>query len=208
LARRAANKQYWSACTDTHLASSDYYRRARTELNDRLANLLRPTARLIELGCGDGEAALDAAPRCASVTGYDVSAALVERANTRARDAGLTHVHFQTADLEDGPLPPVDADVLLCLGVFSCLPDDVVTRVLNHLGRGLRPGALLVLRETVSLGPRREVVYATGYCGRYRPIGAYLDAVASAGFSVFDDVPLTDPQGGLENHLWFWRRTA
>jgi cyclopropane fatty-acyl-phospholipid synthase-like methyltransferase len=168
---------------------------------------LRPGDRMIELGCGDGEASLDAAPRCASVMGYDVSAALVEQANVRAREAGLTHVHFRTADLEDAALPEVDdnVDVLLCLGVLSCLPDDAAARVIDHVGRGLRPGALLVLRETVSSGARRDVVYASGYCGRYRPLDAYLQAVADAGFTLFEDVPLT-AEGGLENHLWLFRR--
>ena len=207
-ARRAANKQYWSGCTDTRLASPEYYRRARAALNERLPSFLPAGARLIDLGCGDGEAALDAAPHCSSVLGYDVSAALVNAAAARARGAGLSHVRFQTIDLEGAELPALDADALLCLGVISCLPDDAASRVVGHLGRSLRAGALLVLRETVSRDVRRDVVYDSGYCGRYRPIESYLGAVIAAGFTLREDIPLTGPQGSLENHLWFFERAG
>ena len=80
--------------------------------------------------------------------------------------------------------------------------------MLGHLGRSLPAGALLVLRETVSRDVRRDVVYDSGYCGRYRPIDTYLSAVVAAGFTLLEDVPLTGPQGSLENHLWFFRRAG
>lgn len=205
-ARRVANKHYWCACTDTRLASADYYRRARIELGRRLTDLLTPATRLVDLGCGDGEAALDAAPHCASVVGYDVSPALVRAAEGRAREAGLVNVRFETLDLEATELPALKADALLCLGVLSCLPDDAAARLITHLGRVLPVGGLLVLRDTVSRGVHRDVVYANGYCGRYRPIQTYLGAVGAAGFAPFDDVLLQGPDGDLENHLWFLRR--
>ncbi|MGK2915766.1 MAG: class I SAM-dependent methyltransferase [Porticoccaceae bacterium] len=59
--------------------------------------------RVLDIGCGCGATSLQAAAlvgASGTVTGVDVSAPMLERARTRARQDGLHQVHFMEADVQ------------------------------------------------------------------------------------------------------------
>ena len=59
--------------------------------------------RVLDIGCGCGATALQAAAlvgASGTVTGVDVSAPMLERARARARQDGLSQVHFREADVQ------------------------------------------------------------------------------------------------------------
>lgn len=206
--KRTTARAFWAACTDTHLGSKEYYRKASEALARRLPALLSPEDRVIDLGCGNGEMALLAAPHCREVHGYDISPALIAQAKNAARTAGLGNARFSILDLEQG-LPIEPAEVILCLGVFSCVHDDAKWReTLARFARILPEGGVLILRETVSTGPRRHVRYPNGYYACYRPSGTYLAAVRESGFTPTESELLQAGPEDLENHLWVFRRVA
>lgn len=115
----------------------------------RLLARLPPGARVLDAGCGDGQAAR-ALPQ-AHYTGLDQSAPLLARAREfTARHAPSSTAEFIECDLlaEDLParLPPGPFDWVLALAVFHHLPGAATRqRVLSALAAGLAPSGTLAL---------------------------------------------------------------
>jgi SAM-dependent methyltransferase len=98
---------------------------------------LRAGERVLDVACGNGNAALAAARRFCQVTGIDYVPALLERARLRAGAEGLD-VTFQEADAEALPFPDGSFDAVLstCGAMFA--PDQEQTA--RELLRVTRPG--------------------------------------------------------------------
>jgi SAM-dependent methyltransferase len=98
---------------------------------------LRAGERVLDVACGNGNAALAAARRFCQVTGIDYVPALLERARQRAQADGL-EATFQEADAEDLPFPDGSFDAVLstCGAMFA--PDQ--ERTASELLRVCRPG--------------------------------------------------------------------
>jgi SAM-dependent methyltransferase len=98
---------------------------------------LRAGERVLDVACGNGNAALAAARRFCQVVGVDYVPALLDRARRRADAEGL-EVSFQEADAEDLPFPDDSFDVVLstCGAMFA--PDQ--ERTAAELLRVCRPG--------------------------------------------------------------------
>jgi SAM-dependent methyltransferase len=98
---------------------------------------LRAGERVLDVACGNGNAALAAARRFCQVTGVDYVPALLERAVQRAAAEGL-EATFQEADAEELPFPDDSFDVVLstCGAMFA--PDQ--ERTAAELLRVCRPG--------------------------------------------------------------------
>src|SRR5438067_2645107 len=81
-----------------------------------LLNLLspQPGERMLEIGCGGGLVAIEAAKAVAPsgrVVGFDLSAPLAKLATSRAQAAGVANVRFVVGDaqVDDIPDAPFDA---------------------------------------------------------------------------------------------------
>lgn len=98
---------------------------------------LRAGERVLDVACGNGNAALAAARRFCQVTGIDYVPALLERARRRAQAEGL-EATFQEADAEDLPFADNSFDAVLstCGAMFA--PDQ--ERTAGELLRVCRPG--------------------------------------------------------------------
>ena len=98
---------------------------------------LRAGQQVLDVACGNGNAALAAARRFCQVTGVDYVPALLERARQRAEAEGL-EVAFQEADAEALPFSDASFDVVLstCGAMFA--PDQ--ERTAAELLRVCRPG--------------------------------------------------------------------
>jgi SAM-dependent methyltransferase len=123
---------------------------------------LRAGERVLDVACGNGNAALAAARRFCQVTGIDYVPALLERARQRAQAEGLD-VTFQEADAENLPFPDASFDAVLstCGAMFA--PDQ--ERTASELLRVCRPGGRIGMVNWVP----------DGYVGElFRTIGGYL----------------------------------
>jgi SAM-dependent methyltransferase len=124
---------------------------------------LRAGERVLDVACGNGNAALAAARRFCQVTGIDYVPALLERARLRAHAEGL-EAAFEEADAEDLPFPDGSFDAVLstCGAMFA--PDQ--ERTAGELLRVTRPGGRIgMVNWTVDsyVGELFQVI------GRYLP---------------------------------------
>lgn len=104
-------------------------------------------SRVLEAGCGVGAQTviLAASSPRASFTCVDVSASSLVQARRRARQAGLTNVSFQQADIFALPFPPGCFDHVFVCFVLEHLADP--HRALRALMQVLKPGGSITVIE-------------------------------------------------------------
>jgi arsenite methyltransferase len=114
---------------------------------------LSPGQTVLDLGSGTGRESVQAARRvgpAGRVIGIDLTPAMVQRADTLARQLGMDHVEFRRGDAEQLDLPDQSVDVILCNGLLGLVPDK--PRALAEMFRVLRPGGQLGLSDLVFVG--------------------------------------------------------
>lgn len=100
--------------------------------------------RVLDVGCGDGEFALELARRGAIVTGIDASAAMIDAARARAKQHNAD-VTFQVAMAEHLPFPTERFDVVTAVTIL-CFVEDAAP-AFREIAGVLRPGGRLVIGE-------------------------------------------------------------
>ena len=143
----------------TYSAAADYYdapacgfwARAGRRTVERLS--LAAGARVLDVACGSGAAALAAAAAvgpAGSVLGIDLADRLLELARAKAQALELTSVEFQIGDMEQTGLPDGSFDAVVCvLGIFFV---PAMERQVAELWRMVRPGGGKL--AITSWGPR------------------------------------------------------
>lgn len=127
---------------------AERYDRARPGYPARLFDELAaagagPGARVLEIGCGTGQATVPLAERGYRVTAVELGAELA--AVARRRLAGFAAVEVVTAAFESWPLPAEPFDLVLSATAFHWL--DPLVRVAKSAD-ALRPGGLLATVST------------------------------------------------------------
>lgn len=105
--------------------------------------------RVVDLGCGTGNAALLAAARGAVVTGVDPAKRLVEVARKRAAERGL-EVEFVTGDA--GAIPLEDGAADLLLSVFAVIFAPNAHAAIAEMTRVTAPDGLIRLTSWIPGG--------------------------------------------------------
>jgi ubiquinone biosynthesis O-methyltransferase len=100
--------------------------------------------RVLDVGCGDGEFALELAKRGAIVVGIDASPEMVNAAKSRPKPQD-TDISFQVAMAEHVPFPAGQFDVVTAITTL-CFVDNAAP-VFQEIARVLRPGGRLVIGE-------------------------------------------------------------
>ena len=68
-------------------------------LHEKVAQLVEPGGRVLDVGCGTGGLAFRMAPHAKEVVGIELSPAMAEYANQRRSDEGFEHVSFVLGDV-------------------------------------------------------------------------------------------------------------
>jgi SAM-dependent methyltransferase len=112
-----------------------------------------PGERVVDVGCGTGNAALLAAARGAGVTGVDPAPRLLELARQQAAEQAL-HVTFAPGEAAALPLPDDAADVTLSVFgvVFAFKPPDAAA----EMARVTAPDGRIVLSAWIPEGAIAE----------------------------------------------------
>lgn len=145
---------------------------------------------ILDAGVGTGRN-MDYYPRAATVTGLDVSPAMLARAEHRRDRLGLDTTLIER-DIRDTGLPDGSFDAIVASFVFCVLPQEHQAAALAELARLLKPGGELRLLEYTrpSKGIRRAITrlwepwinwaYGASYDRNVEP------ALPQTGFSVIE----------------------
>lgn len=152
--------------------AAERYARARPgyppALFDDLLHLahLEPGARVLEIGCGTGQATLPLAQRGFRIVAVELGAALAAVARRQLAAFPLVDVHV--AAFEEWPLPAEPFDLVLCATAFHWL--DPVVRI-DKTAAALRPGGALavITTEHVAGGTAPFFVDVQGCYERWDP---------------------------------------
>lgn len=136
--RERWNDDQWTAAWPDREPLTDAATPALLQVAD-----LQPGERVLDVGCGGGRSALEAARavgETGSVVGADLSEALLELARARADAAGATHVTFALADAQTDRITGALFDVVVSqFGVmFFDRPDRAFANIRSHLVPGGR----------------------------------------------------------------------
>lgn len=140
--RLQAIETYWSDQAQTFDDEPDHGLsdpRVRAAWSRWLDEWIPPgTAKVADLGCGTGSLSVILAKSGVEVVGVDLSPAMIEQAEHKARVAGIS-VEFHVGDASDPDLPDGSFDVVLSRHLLWTLADPVAAlsrwiRLLNRRG--------------------------------------------------------------------------
>jgi arsenite methyltransferase len=125
-------------------------------------------ATVLDLGCGAGTDLLIAAQMVGAggrAIGIDMTATMLERASTSAREMGLENVELHEGLIESLPLDDGSVDVVISNGVIDLVPDK--DAVFGEIDRVLKPGGRLqvadvIIHTEVSEDARKRIDLWTG----------------------------------------------
>jgi SAM-dependent methyltransferase len=100
--------------------------------------------RVLDIGCGDGELAVELGKRGARAVGTDASAEMIAAAKARAKPHNA-NITFQVATAEHLPFSAGQFDLVTAITVL-CFVDDAAP-VFHEIARVLRPGGRLIIGE-------------------------------------------------------------
>lgn len=118
-------------------------RRANDAAAARTAELVPAGARVLDCAAGTGRFSLAAAERAAAVLCTDLSEAMLEQAERKARRRGLDNVRFARRDLAALPDPEGSFGAVIAANVLHLLPDP--EQAARELWRVTAPGGRLLL---------------------------------------------------------------
>ena len=142
----------------TYNAASDFFDHPANTFWERYGRRtierlrLAEGVRVLDVCCGSGASAIPAAeavgPR-GSVVGVDLAENLLELARTKAKQRGLTNVHFESGDMMELRFETGSFDAVVCVFGIFFVPD--MEAALHELTRVLRSGGNLAI---TTWGPR------------------------------------------------------
>ncbi len=119
-----------------------------------------PGGRVLDLGCGGGHVAFNAAPHAAEVTAYDLSREMLGVVAKEAEARGLSNLRTCQGVAEK--LPFEDASFDMVLSRFSAHHWQDLELALRETARVLRPGGVAAFVDSISPGrPLLDTYYQT-----------------------------------------------
>ena len=115
----------------------------------------RPDSRVLELGCGTGSTAILHAPHVAHIHAVDISSAMLDIAEEKAKAEGIKNITFEQADVSAFSAPDESYDAVLTLSLLHLLENKEET--MANIRRMLKPGGVFV-SSTVCLGEKKSIL--------------------------------------------------
>lgn len=165
------DRRYWDRHATNYDRSMALLGRPIPRMVQLAAEAVRGAPRVLEVGAGTGLVTVDLARAADTVLATDYSAAMVASLEARVRDAGVTNVRCEQADLYDLRFEPATFDAVVAANVLHLVPD--LPRALAALGRMVKPGGRLVAPtychdETALSWVASRALAITGFPGHRR----------------------------------------
>ena len=168
----------------------------RAQVRRWLKTMVPGRQRCLDLGCGTGEWSVEFAKHFAQVDGLDWAQSMVRQSRAKARQAGLRHCHFRRGEIT-GIRGKSLYDFIFIGGVLMYATDAMVPKIFKRAAALLKPGGVLLVRESTRPGPtlyRRDYSLRPGllaveeprpdYAAVYRDAVAYEQALQGAGLKL------------------------
>ena len=134
--------KFWDKTAEKYSKSPIKNMDAYNQTMDRAKAHLSNEDSVLEIGCGTGSTALLLADSVKHITASDISANMIEIAQSKANDQGIKNTSFVQADVFSDTLAPGSFDVITAFNVLHLVEDfPAVVRRINAL---LKPGGLLI----------------------------------------------------------------
>ncbi|WP_194791770.1 methyltransferase domain-containing protein [Pseudomonas sp. UFMG81] len=199
------SENYWRESTTTYLAPPEYYEKKTLILEEQLSKL-KNIHSAIDIGCGDGKYSLQIAKHAKRVQAYELSANLVAQAHESAQLNNAKNITFIQNELDD--IAPFEKfDLISCLGVTSCVIDSLkFIHFLQRLKSLAKPGATLMLIDSLSTAADQFAEDQSGYQACYRSISDYKTLVTQLGFELSEEILITEArERQLVNKLFIFK---
>lgn len=131
---------------------------------DVTRKLLRPDMEVLEFGCGTGGTAILHAPFVNHIHAIDISAKMLEFANTKLVESKITNVTFERAGIDKFEVPDQTYDVILGLSILHLLADKETVMAKVH--KMLKPGGLFII-STVCAGDTQKYLKLIASVGNF-----------------------------------------
>ncbi|MDQ3005159.1 MAG: class I SAM-dependent methyltransferase [Chloroflexota bacterium] len=146
--RLQESRQYWDSLAASFDDEADHGLRDSL-IRETWTGLLKkwlpaPNARILDIGCGTGSLSVILAALGHTVTGIDLSPAMISLAQAKAAAQGF-QIEFQVMDASNPQLEHHQFDVIICRHLLWALPDP--DQVLKRWGKFLKPLGRLILIE-------------------------------------------------------------
>lgn len=134
---------FWDRIAGVYDLAERFNRRAYVETLRQVGELVPQWASVLECAGGTGEFSLAAAERAGAVMCTDLSQAMLDKAEAKARRRGITNISFLVRDMNALPDGEGTYDVVIAANVLHLLlrPE----RALGELWRVTAPGGRLIL---------------------------------------------------------------
>ena len=169
-----------------------------------LVRLLRPGARVLELGCGGGTAETQLLADRFALTGVDLSREQLHRARRRVPGACFVH-----ADLTELHRDPGSAEAVVAFYVLNHVPRELLAPLFEHVREWLVPGGLFL----ATLGASDVAEWTGDFLGAPSFFSGFEPNVnrrllADAGLELIRDdvVRIREPEGDASFHWVLARR--
>lgn len=159
------------------------------------ADVIRPGARVLDIGSGSGTDVLTAARLVGPeglVHALDMTPAMLEKLRCNVEQSGAGNVRVLEGNAEAIPLPDASIDVVTSNGVLNLVPDK--RRAFSEIFRVLRPGGSVQIADIV-------IARSVSETSRANP---KLWAECVVGASIEDDYLDLFRQAGFENVAVMW----
>lgn len=97
---------------------------------------------LMEFGCGTGTTSLIHAPHAKEIIAYDYSSGMIEIANKKKEDQGITNVTFEVKAVEEIPFHSETYDVIMAHSILHLTQNN--EQILKNVYQSLKPGGYFV----------------------------------------------------------------
>lgn len=145
-----ADARFWDRIAPKYARSKIRDMDAYRYTLERTRSYLKESSHALELGCGTGSTAVELAPSTGKITATDLSQAMLDVGQERARAAAAANVDFRRCDALGAPEGPFD--VVMAFNLLHLLPE--LEAVLAAVAARLPQGGLFI-SKTPCLGERR-----------------------------------------------------